>query len=208
MQFKLIFCIFAPEPKIKKIMKKILLSASVAMMALLFNSCKDKLEIEFPEFATGPYVISADIPPCGGPIDTTVIGSFSINIDSLIKHHTNGKLGVNNISTMYPTEAIVMNITNADSANNFSNVEGLAAAVYSNALTTQSPFLAYLAIPDTYTTNLDLSSNINYATDIRPYVSSNSSTTFYYGFNFKMRRATTQTIHFTMAVKFKIKAKA
>jgi hypothetical protein len=190
-------------------MKKMLLSVSVAMMALLFNSCKDKtLEIEFPEFATGPYVISGDIPACGGPIDTTVISSFSVNIDSLIKSNTNGKLGVNNISTMYPTEAIVMNITNADSANNFSNVEGLAAAIYTNALSTQSPFLAYLSIPDTYSTNLDLSSNVNYATDIRPYVSSNSSTTFYYGFNFKMRRATTQTIHFTMAVKFKIKAKA
>lgn len=190
-------------------MKKIVLTGAVVSFALLFNSCKNNaIEIDFPEFVTSPYVISGDIPACGGAIDTAVTSSISINVDSLIKANTSGKLGVNNISTLYPVDAIVMNITNGDSLNNFSNVENLYANIKSNVIPNETPFLTDISIVDTMATTLDVSSKIHYDTDLRQYVASSGNTNFNYAFHFAMRRATTQTIHFTMAVKFKIKAKA
>ncbi len=144
--------------------------------------------------------VTVAIPPMtnSGSGATVDAGSNTINIDSFIKAHTAGLMGVANIQSVKLTSCTV-NIQDASVSNNFANFQSCNAAFSSNAEAT--PYEVNIpSNPDTYATTLSMP--VDTTTELKSYLTGNQ---FNYSLGGKLRRSTTDTLHCTIQFKFNIR---
>jgi hypothetical protein len=144
--------------------------------------------------------VTVAIPPMTntGSIASVDAGSNTINIDSFIKAHTAGLLGVANIQSVKLTSCTIT-VQNGNSANNFANFESCSAAFSSNAEST--PYSVNIADnPDAYATSLTMP--VDTAIELKNYLVGNQ---FNYSVGGKLRRSTTDTLNCTIQFQFNIR---
>jgi len=144
--------------------------------------------------------VTVAIPPMANNGSTASVdaGSNTINIDSFIKAHTAGLLGVANIQSVKLTSCTIT-VQNANAANNFANFESCNAAFSSN--TEITPYVINIADnPDVYATSLTMP--VDTTAELKSYLIGNE---FHYSVGGKLRRSTTDTLNCTIQFQFNVR---
>ena len=165
---------------------------------LSISSCDKIKKAIFNSFSTngGSFDFSVDI-----ITDTSMTANFEeltthLNIDSVIKSHTGGAFGLDDIDKI-SLEFAELHINNPDSANNISNFE-TAGIVFNTNTSTDPVNIATGLIPDTYADSYQFDcSSINLKEYLR-------GTELAYIYAAKARRATTKQLDCTLNFRFKI----
>lgn len=131
-------------------------------------------------------------------------GSFSYNLDSLIKNKTNNALGLSNVDTFEFTSC-TLTITNPDSNNNFQNFQYAQATFSTNANTAAATIGEVDNNPDTYAATLSLP--VNSSVNMKSYLNPIGITTINYYLTGKLRKATTTTLTVQVHVAYYIHVK-
>jgi hypothetical protein len=187
-------------------MKKILVLLTAVASIAVFNACKKKVEVTFPPFTTGTITALIDIPVSGATLETTASGKVSVNLDSIIKANTGGKMSVSNIKTLFVTELANLTLENADQTNNFSNVEELSATISSNVKPASEPFISKITETSALYDKVDALPYINQALNLVDYVSKDGNTEITYNVSGKLKTPTTKPLIMRVDVKFKVEA--
>lgn len=177
--------------------------ALITCVGIMYSSCS-KIDAliraqAIPFTATD---LSFDAPVTTNITTNTSIGSgtFTYNLDSLIKSETSNQLGLANLDTFMLTSC-TLTITNPDSANNFANFESVNASFSTTANTTLATLGSVTDNPDTYAATLNLPVS---AVNLKSYVAPSGSTTFNYSVMGQARRATTKALNVSMHVTYNI----
>lgn len=138
------------------------------------------------------------------PVDTSgtmAISSVnSINVDSIIKAGTQGKLGIKNISSVKITE-VKITLNNATTASNFANFQSCTASLTSSANST--PYALTVSCADAYTTELSLP--VDASKDLKSYMGNDAGVvTFTSNVTGTLRRKTVDTLKATIKYKYNI----
>ena len=187
--------------------KKIILSA-IAIVGCIyaFNSCS-KLAQQLAQGITWTGVDETiTVPIVNDTAMHTSIGtgSFSYNLDSLIKNKTNNALGLSNVDTFEFTSC-TLTILGPDSNNNFQNFQLAQATFSTNANTTAATIGEVDNNPDTYSATLSLP--VNNSVNMKSYLNPVGITTFNYTLAGKMRKATTTALTVQAHVSYYIHVK-
>lgn len=185
-------------------MKKTRIFLALAFIAYLASSCKKLQEIKDQIFSP----IDVNVPSFQFTVPAIPIvisgeaslGSISsrINLDSTIRANTGGVFGLSSVSSI-KVKQMVINITNADAANNLANFESARVSLSSNTNTTQSE-IATFSFPDTFS-NSSTSAQTNNP-DLISYFSGNELNYNLYG---RARRITTKPLNFVVSVTLSVK---
>lgn len=191
-------------------MKKayILCGVAVALCLFAFSSCNKVTSV----LATATAIdwdgvdVTITVPPQS---DTTVptsvgTGTFTYNLDSMIKAETSNALKLSNIDSFEITSCTIT-VTNPDANNNFANFEQAKLLFSTSYNTTQVNMGEIDNNPDAYATTLSLP--VNSSVNLTTYISPIGNTTFNYSLTAKLRRATTTTLTFNMHVGYHIHVK-
>jgi len=187
--------------------KNVIVCLALAAMCILYTSCsKVDALIGAATVSWTSTDVAFDIPVVSSTTDTSAIGSgtYSYNLDSLIKAQTSNQLVLNNISHFYLTSC-TLTILNPDSTNNFANFQSASGTLSSSADATPANIGTITNNPDTYAATLSVP--VNTTTDLKNYVSPSGTTTFNYMLSGKARRVTTKILHATVHIEYSIGVK-
>ena len=146
------------------------------------------------------------VPVITDTISQTVMGtgSFSYNVDSIIKANTKNALGLNNVDNFQVINC-TLTIQNPDSTDNFANFEESQVAFFSNSNSTPLTIVSVSGNPDVYAASLTLPSNNN--TNLKSYIASSGPTMFTYSVGGKMRHPTYIVLNVLLHVEYHISVK-
>ncbi len=130
-------------------------------------------------------------------------GSYSYNLDSLIKAKSANQLALANIDEVHLTKCVVT-LHNSDATNNIANFES-ASATFSTSNKTDVADIGSVSIPDVQASSIEIP--VNSSVNLRPYVAASGTTTFNYNVNGKARRVTTHELTATVHVEYSIHVK-
>ena len=174
--------------------------ATILASVLLLQSCTKMGNLLQYNLALQSGSVTVAIPPMSntGSMASVDAGSNTINIDSFIKAHTAGLLGVANIQSVKLTSCTIT-VQNGSSANNFANFESCSASFSSNAEIT--PYQVNISDnPDVYSTSLTMP--VDTTTELKNYLVGNQ---FNYSVGGKLRRSTTDTLNCTIQFQFNVR---
>lgn len=180
----------------RKNMKKtyLLYVLAVVLSGVAFSSCNKVAKV----LATATDVSwSTDVTINVDPqSDTTVSasvgnGSFTYNLDSLLKNKTSNAMGLSNIDTFRIT-ACSVTIQNPNADNNFANFESASLNFSTNYNTTNTNMGGITNNPNSYAETLTLP--VNSSVNLKTYIAPLGSTTFMYSLTGKLRKATTASL--------------
>ena len=178
-------------------MKKtyLLCALAIAGCGFVFSSCNKVASVLAT--ATGISWSGVDMTiAVPAESDTTVpanvgTGTFSYNLDSLIKSQTNKLLKLSNIDT-FEIIGCLLTITNPDANNNFANFETAQLSFSTRYNSTVVNMGEIDNNPDSYATTLSVP--VNKTVNLKTYISPLGNTTFNYSLFGKLRRATTASL--------------
>jgi hypothetical protein len=131
-----------------------------AVSALALSSCVDKVvnKIAFAAFSTQKFTVDFVVPivqyaPLS--IDSVATPGEAINLDSVVRAHTNNQFNVNDVTGVY-VDKLSIDITNADAGNNLQNFEGVRLTLKSADDAVAPVEICNAQIPDQYADRLDL----------------------------------------------------
>ena len=175
--------------------RKIVLCAVLAIStSLIYSSCsKIAALIRAQAISFTATDLTFNIPVTTDTATVTSIGSgtFTYNIDSLIRAQTANQLGLANIDTFTLTSC-TLTVQNPDDNNNVANFESANPANMGSISNN----------PDVYGTTLNVP--VNASVNLTTYVSPSGVTTFNYSVTGKARRATTKVLNVAMHVTYNI----
>jgi hypothetical protein len=185
-------------------MKKILLFSvlAIGLFALAFSSC-NKIAAAFPAIAwSGTDVTFTVAPVSDTSLNTSIgTGTFSYDLDSLVKAQTKGAFSLSSISSFKFTSC-VLTIQNPDPANNFQNFESAALSFSTNANTTPVTIGEVTNNPNTYAATLTLP--VNSSVNVKNYLPSSGPMVANYSLKGKLRIPTTTTLTIKVHVEYAI----
>jgi hypothetical protein len=181
-------------------MKKLFVTATVALMTLTTISCKKTILSLFPGFDVKIPDMQVTIPPI--PIvlgDEIQIGSLTshFNLDSTIRANTSNVFNISHVSSM-KVSSMVATLSNGNVLNNLSNFESGRLLISSNTNATPVS-LASFSFPTTET--YTFAGNTENAPDIVSYYTGTEITYQLYG---KLRRPTTQQLNQTVSTTIRV----
>ena len=181
-------------------MKRISLLSLSAIIAILcsMQSCTkigSLLQYDIP-MQSGNITIT--IPPTENSITAlTAGGTNTINIDSIIKAHTAGMLGINNITSVKLTSA-AMTLQNADANNSFANFQSCFVSFTSNS--DNAPYqISINDNPNVFTASIELP--VDTTAELKNYISGSN---FSYTTGGQLRAATTKSLTCTITFTFNL----
>ena len=179
-----------------------LYAALIACTGIMYSSCgKIASLIRATAISWQAVDVSFNVPIVTDTANFTSVGSgsFTYNIDSLIKAQTLNQLGLANID-QFTLTSCTMTIQNPDASNNFANFESAGGSLSTSANTTPIT-MGTITTPDTYSATL----NVPVTTaNLKAYVSPSGTTMFTYSVQAKARRATTKVLNVTVHVEYNI----
>ena len=184
-----------------RIIPSLVVTTTIALVSMLQSCTKIGNALQY-DLALQSGSVTVAIPPMAnaGSSASVDAGSNTINIDSFIKAHTAGLLGVANIQSVKLTSCTVT-VQNGNAANNFANFESCNAAFSSNAEVI--PYQISIADnPDAFATSLTMP--VDTTTELKSYLVGNQ---FNYSVGGKLRRSTTDTLNCTIQFQFNIRVK-
>jgi len=185
--------------------RKIVLCAVLAIStSLIYSSCsKIAALIRAQAISFTATDLTFNIPVTTDTATVTSIGSgtFTYNIDSLIRAQTANQLGLANIDTFTLTSC-TLTVQNPDDNNNVANFESAAGSFYTSANANPANMGSISNNPDVYGTTLNVP--VNASVNLTTYVSPSGVTTFNYSVTGKARRATTKVLNVAMHVTYNI----
>ena len=131
-----------------------------AIVAFSFTSCVDKIvnTIAFKAFSTRDLTIDFEVPVVEfAPIsiDSVATPGEAINLDSVVRAHTNNQFTVDDVTAVY-VDKLRIELTNADADNNLQNFEGVRLTLKSVDASVAPVEICNTEIPDEYSDRLDL----------------------------------------------------
>ncbi len=135
-------------------------------------------------------------------------GTFTYNLDSMIKAETKNAFNITNIGKV-TLKSCTVTIMNPDSANNFANFQQCNLSFYSNKNATPANIASISNNPDVYATVLNIP--VDNTVDLKSYLYSSTSTTattVNYVWGGKLRRATTKSLTIMVHVEYTIHVQA
>ena len=177
-------------------MKKTILlcTLGISCCGMMFSSCS-KVAAAIAK-ATGISWTGVDMTVKVPPVTDTMAhssistGTFTYNLDSLIKSQTNNLLGLANIDTFEITSC-TLTIENPDANNNFGDFES-AQVSFTTSFNGDNVTVAQVDNnPATYAATLNIPINV---INLKSYVSPLGATTFNYNVGGKLRSATTDSL--------------
>ena len=187
----------------KEHMKKVftvVIGISLVSAAFMFQGCnKLKALLQYDLYYTTAdatftiYAIQDTIMHTG--VGATTV---NINVDSFIKANTSNQLDLSSIKHAY-LESCTMNLTNADSTNNFANFKTCAASFSTDLNSSVVTIGTITNNPDVFASSIvvPIDSTIDYATYLGAH-------TISYSVDGKARRFTTTSLTGHITLKFKI----
>ncbi len=163
-------------------MKKKLLvfTALIACTAIIYSSCtKIDALIRAQAISFTATDLSFDVPVITNTATNSSIGTgtFTYNLDSLIRAQTVNQFGLANIDTVTLTSC-TLTIQNPDADNNFADFESANGSFSTSANATNTTMGSIDNNPDTYATTLTVP--VNTGVNLKSYVASSGPTTFSY----------------------------
>jgi hypothetical protein len=187
--------------------KNVIICLAIAAMSVMYTSCsKIDALISSALVSWTSTTVSFDVPVIADTTNESAIGtgSYTYNLDSLIKAQTSNQFGLKNVSHFYLTSC-TLTILNPDAANNFANFQSASGTISTSANATPATIGNVTNNPDTYAATLSVP--VNTTTDLKSYVSPSGTTTFSYSITGKARRATNKVLNATVHVEYSIGVK-
>jgi hypothetical protein len=131
-------------------------------------------------------------------------GTFTYNVDSIIKANTKNKLGLSNVENLQVI-ACTITIQNPDTADNFANFQASQVSFYTNSNSTPVTIGTVTNNPDMYAPALSVPLNNN--PNLKNYISPVGPTTFTYSIGGKARRTTNIALNVLLHVEYHISVK-
>lgn len=186
-------------------MKKRILFSVLALAAIStpFNSC-NKIANQLAQSIGWTGVdITIDVPVTSdtGYHSSLGMGTFTYDLDSMIKSKTSNQLGMKNIDELKFTSC-TLTILNPDANNNFQNFKMAQASFYTNANSTVANLGQIDNNPDTYAASINLP--INNTTNIKSYVPNSGPVTFFYRAAGNLRKGTDKVLQVNVHVEYNI----
>ena len=178
-------------------MNKNLFLSLIALAVLLSASCKKVKDALQKDFDITPDAIEATVPPVTTTDETTVIGTFTVdmNLDSLVNSYTS-QFGIGNIKSIKITSFKVA-LLNANASNNISNFESASAEISAPGQGAKV-LVQSNNIPDTYAESLTLPVTGG-DIELKDYV---KATTFNYVLRGKARRTTSKELRVKVTAQY------
>jgi hypothetical protein len=179
-------------------------SVLIALTGIMYSSCsKIAALIRAQAISFTATDLSFNVPVITSTTANTSIGSgtFTYNIDSLIRAQTVNQFGLANIDTVTLTSC-TLTIQNPDADNNFANFESASGSFSTSADANVANMGSITNNPDTYAATLSVP--VNSGVNLKSYVSPSGLTSFSYSVMGQARRATTKPLTVTMHVTYNI----
>jgi hypothetical protein len=186
-------------------MTKKLILLTVLFMGLVLNSCTKVAQQLAQTLGWAGVDVTITVPPQSDTTNQNVVGTgtFTYNLDSLIKSKTGGSFGLSNIDN-FTLSSCVLTITDpvGDTANSFGNFQMAAASFSTNANGTVANIGEVDNNPAGY--NVSLTVPVNNTTNLRSYVPTTGPVIVTYQLKGKLRTATTVPITINAHVTYDI----
>jgi hypothetical protein len=187
---------------------KIILSAiAIAFISIVCSSCNKIAQQLAQRIGWTGIDVTINVPVVNDTLSHSNIGTgtFTYNLDSLIKAETGNKFGIKNIDS-FRFSSCTLNINpNGDPELSFANFESAEAIFFTNGNTTSTILGEIDNNPDAYATTLNVP--INTTTDLMPYIPSSGPITITYTLDGKLRRAITTACTVTAHIEYNIHVK-
>lgn len=178
-------------------MRKILFSLGFIVCIL---SCDKLKELAKAKFNMVNDTVEIIIPASGSSLTYSKSESFKLNLDSLVKAQ-NIDLSQENIKSFKLNSAEV-SLLNADTANNFANIQSCTISFYTNVNMTATQIGNLANNPNVYATTLNIP--VDQTVDLKEYVK--TANTFYYSVAGSLRVKTSKDLKMKIKVNYSVEA--
>jgi len=186
--------------------KLFLYTMLVVCSSIMYSSCtKVQSLVKAATISWSGVNVTFEVPVVTDVSATTAIGtgSFTYNLDSMIKAQTANQLGLANIDEfMLSSCVLTIDPADVDAANNFANFESADATLSTNINSTPATIGSVTNNPDTYAETLNIP--VDKTTNLKSFISPLGNTTFNYIVHAKGRRVTTKVLHVTAEIGYTI----
>jgi hypothetical protein len=178
-------------------MRKTLLTLTFLGLIL---SCDKLKELAKAKFNMVNDTVEIIVPASGTGLTYSKSESFKMNLDSILKAE-NIDLSQENIKS-FKLNSAELTLLNADSANNFANIQTCIVSFYSNTNMTPTEIATLASNPNTYATTLNVP--VNQTIDVKEYAK--TANTFYYTVSGTLRKATSKDLRMKIKINYAVEA--